>query len=97
LLFLHLFGFFSITLLTLMMHGQTHIKKLLNVAYKILSSILLEWLKEYSEEILGEYQCDFRRGRKTTDQIFTVRQILDKFYAYDVDLHIFFIDFKNLL
>jgi hypothetical protein len=29
---------------------------LLNVAYKILSSIILEWLKEYSEEISREYQ-----------------------------------------
>jgi hypothetical protein len=32
---------------------------LLNVAYKILSSIILEWLKEYLEEILGEWQCGF--------------------------------------
>jgi hypothetical protein len=30
---------------------------LLNVAYKILSSIILEWLKEYSEGILGEYNA----------------------------------------
>jgi hypothetical protein len=27
---------------------------LLNVTYKILSNIILEWLKEYLEEILGE-------------------------------------------
>jgi sorting nexin-29 len=33
---------------------------LLNVAYKVLSGIILEWLKEYSEEILGEHQCGFR-------------------------------------
>jgi hypothetical protein len=32
---------------------------LLNVACKILSSIMLERLNEYSEAILGEYQCGF--------------------------------------
>jgi sorting nexin-29 len=52
-------------------------------------------LKEYSEEILGECQCGFRPGRRTTDQIFKVRQILEKFYAHDIDLHLLFIDFKK--
>ena len=68
---------------------------LLNVAYKTLSSIVLERLKEYSEEILGEYQCGFRPQRKTTDQIFVARQILEKFYAHDIDLRFLFIDFKK--
>jgi hypothetical protein len=68
---------------------------LLNVAYKILSNIILERLKEYSEEILGEYQCSFRPQRGTVDQIFVVRQILEKFYAHDIDLHLLFIDFKK--
>ena len=63
--------------------------------YKILSSIKLERLKEYSEEILGEYQCGLRPQRGTTDQIFVVRQILGTFYARDIDLHILFIDFKK--
>jgi hypothetical protein len=68
---------------------------LLNVAYKILSSIILERLKEYSEEIGGGYQCGFRPQGRTTDQIFVVRQIQEKFYAHDIDLHLLFIDFKK--
>jgi hypothetical protein len=68
---------------------------LLNVAYKILSSIILEWLKVYLEEILAEYQCGFRPQRGTMNQIFVVRQILEKFYMHDIDLHLLFIDFKN--
>ena len=66
---------------------------LLNVACKVLSSIILERLKQYSEETLGEYHCGFRPQRRTTDQIFVVRQILEKFYAHDIDLHLLFIDF----
>jgi len=52
---------------------------LLNVAYKKLSSIKLGQLKEYSKEILREYQCGFKPQRETTDQIFVIRQILENF------------------
>jgi hypothetical protein len=31
------------------------------------------------------------------DQIFVVRQILEKFYIHDIDLHLLFIDFKKSL
>ena len=70
---------------------------LLNVACKILSSVILERLKEYSGEILGEYKCGFRPQRRTTDQIFVVRQIFEKYFAHDIDLHPLFIDFKKSL
>jgi len=52
-------------------------------------------LKEYLEEILGEYQCGFRPQRTTMDQILVVRQKLQKFYVHDIDLKLFFIDFKK--
>jgi sorting nexin-29 len=78
------------------MKGENYrVITLLNVVYKILSSIILEWLKEYSEQILGGYQCGFRPQRRTMDQIFVVKQILEKFYAHDIDLYLLFIDFKK--
>jgi hypothetical protein len=43
---------------------------LLPTAYKILSNILLSRLISYAEEIMGDYQCGFRRNRSTTDHIF---------------------------
>ena len=46
--------------------------------YKILSNILLSRLTAYSEETIGAHQCGFRRSRSTTDNIFCIRQILEK-------------------
>jgi len=46
---------------------------LLNAVYKIFTSIIKERLEPYAEEILGEYQAGFRRGRSTNDQLFMVR------------------------
>lgn len=68
---------------------------LLNTTYKVLSNILLERTKPYTEEILGDYQCGFRPGRSTIDQIFTIRQIMEKCWEYDRELHQMFIDFKQ--
>jgi hypothetical protein len=58
---------------------------LLSTSYKILSNILLSKLSPYVDEIIGDHQCGFRRNRSTTDQIFCIRQILEKkCYADDV-------------
>jgi hypothetical protein len=51
---------------------------LLSTAYKILSNILLATLTPYVNEIIGDHQCGFRRNRSNTDQIFYIRQILEK-------------------
>ena len=44
---------------------------------------------------MGEYQCGFRPQRGITDQIFVVRQTLEKFYTHDIDLHHLFSDCKK--
>jgi hypothetical protein len=56
---------------------------LLPTTYKILSNILLSRLIPYAKEIIGNYQCGFRRNRSTTDHIFCIRQILKKKCEYN--------------
>ena len=51
---------------------------LLPTTYKILSSVLLSRLTPYTEEIIGNHQCGFRRNISTTDHILCIRQILEK-------------------
>jgi sorting nexin-29 len=51
---------------------------LLNTAYKILSTILFTRISPFAENITGNYQCGFRKNRSTVNQIFTLRQILEK-------------------
>jgi hypothetical protein len=49
-----------------------------NIAYKILSYILYARLSEYTEIVIGKYQCGFRKGKSTFSQFFTLRQIMEK-------------------
>jgi hypothetical protein len=68
---------------------------LLPTPYKILSNILLSRLIPYSEEIVVDHQCGFRRNRSTTDHIFCIRQILEKKWEQNEAVHQLFIDFKK--
>jgi len=67
---------------------------LVNVAYKELSIVLYGRLKPHANQIIGQYQCGFREGVSTIDQIQTLRQILEKTELQIETLHLF-IDFKT--
>jgi hypothetical protein len=68
---------------------------LLSTAYKILSNILLTRLTPYVNEIIGDHQCGFHHNRSTMDQIFYIRQVLEKKWVYNGTVHQLFIDFKK--
>jgi len=55
---------------------------LLNTVYKVFSKILLGRLEPLAEEFIGNYQCGFRKGKSTIDQLATIEQLLEKKYEY---------------
>ena len=63
--------------------------------FEILSNILLSRLIPYAKEIIGDHQCGFRRNRSTIDHIFCIRQIFEKKWEYNEEVHQLFIDFKK--
>lgn len=67
---------------------------LLNTTYKVLSSILNARLMPIAENIIGKYQAGFRRNKSTTDQIFSLRQIIEKTTEYNIDTHHVIVDFR---
>jgi len=68
---------------------------LLNTAYKVLSNILFARISPFAGNIIGNYQCGFRKKRSTTHLIFTLRQILEKTKEFGIETHHLFIDFES--
>lgn len=68
---------------------------LLDIAYKILSTVIFGKINRYAEQILEDQQCGFRQERSTMEQIFVMRQIMEKCHENGIPLHILFIDFKQ--
>jgi len=68
---------------------------LLNTAYKILSNILFARISPFAKNIIGNYQCGFRKNGSTANQIFTLRQILEKTKEFGIETRHLFIDFKS--
>ena len=67
----------------------------LPIMYKLLSTVLLSRLTPYTEEIMWDHHCGFRRNRSNTDLILCISKILEKKWEYNERVHQFFIDFKK--
>ena len=61
---------------------------------KVLLKVLLNRLKPQAESIIAEEQAGFRSGRSTTEQIFNLRILCERYLQHQQDLYHVFIDFK---
>ena len=62
---------------------------------KVMLKIILNRLKPEAEKIITEEQTGFRPGQSTTEQIFNLRILCDRYLQYQQDLFHVFIDFKK--
>ena len=62
---------------------------------KVMLKILLNRLKPQAETIIAEEQAGFRAGRSTTEQIFNLRILCEKYLQHQQDLYHVFVDFKK--
>ena len=68
---------------------------LLSIPGKILANVLLGWLRPVIEPSLLEQQCGFRPQRETIDQIWVLRQVIEKAVEHRSNLHICFVDLSK--
>ena len=57
--------------------------------------IILNRLKPQAEKIIAEEQAGYREGWSTTEQIFNLRILCEKYLQHLQDLYHVFIDFKK--
>ena len=62
---------------------------------KVLLKIILNRLKPQAEQIIAEEQAGFRAGRSTTEQIFNLRLICEKYLQHQQHLYHVFVDYKK--
>ncbi len=62
---------------------------------KVMLKVLLNRLKPQAVEIIAEVQVGFRTGGSTTEQIFNLIIICEKYLQHQQDLYHVFIDFKK--
>ena len=68
---------------------------LISHSSKVMLKVILNRLKPHAEEIIAEEQAGFRAGRSTTEQIFSLRILCEKYLQHQQNLYHVFIDFKK--
>ena len=63
----------------------------------VMLNVILNRLKPQDEEKIAEEQAGFRAGRSTTEQIFNLRILCEKYLQHQQNLYPVFIDLKKSL
>ena len=69
---------------------------LLSVVGKVYGRVLINRIKDETENVIAEVQGGFRGGRGCTDQIFIVRQICEKYLGKGKDVYFTFLDLEKV-
>ena len=68
---------------------------LISHASKVMLKVILKRLSPQAEEIIAEEQAGFRSGRSTSEQIFNLRVLCEKYSQHQQDIFHVFIDYKK--
>ena len=68
---------------------------LLSVVGKVYGRVLINRIRDKTENVIAEVQGGFRRGRGCTDQVFIVRQICEKYLGKGKDVYFAFLDLEK--
>ena len=72
-----------------------HTISLISHPSKVMLKIILNRLKPEAEKIIAEEKAGFRPGRSTTEQIFPLGILCERYLHHQQDLYYVFIDFKK--
>ena len=68
---------------------------LLSVVGKVYGRVLINRIRDRTEQVISEVQGGFRRGRGCMDQVFIVRQICEKYLAKGKNVYFAFMDLEK--
>ena len=68
---------------------------LISHSSKVMLKVMLKRLVTQAEKIIKEEQAGFRAGRSTTEQIFNLRVLCEKYLQHQQELYHVFIDFRK--
>ena len=70
---------------------------LLSIPSKVLTRVLLDRMKDAIDQELRDEQAGFRKERSCTDQIATLRVIVEQSIEWQTSLYVCFVDFEKVI